>query len=99
MGRTTRASGELRRLSRSPFDFVEAALGQQLGLGEPAAAAAEHVLEGEILEHVLGVNATGGHEGYVGVDRRERLQRADAAELLGRKELQHVDPEIERLLD
>ena len=64
----------------------------------PGAAAGDDLVEGEVVHHVLGVDAAGGHPLELTVRACQGLELLDAAVVLGGEELDHFEPEGHGLL-
>ena len=62
----------------------------ELLLHHPGAAAGHNLIEGEVIHHVLGVDAAGGHPLQIAVGAGQGFQLLHAAVVLGGEELDHV---------
>ena len=71
---------------------------QMAVLDHPGAAAGDDLVKGEVVHHVLGVDAAGGHPLELTVGAGEGLELLDAAVVLGREELDHLEAQGHGLL-
>ena len=67
-------------------------------LYHPGAAAGDDAVKAQVVHHILGVHAAGGHPAQVGVGAGQSLQLGHAAVLLGGEELHHVQTHAHGLL-
>ncbi len=90
-----------RRLARGGGDGVPVAGGDGLLLRDPRAADAEHQRAPHVIDHVRRVHAAERHEADAEVRVRggHALQVGQAADRLGREELQDAAAQLERLFD
>ena len=65
----------------------------------PAAAAAQDLREGQIVQHIVLIHAAGGHELHVPVGSRHALDQLDAADGFRREHLHGLQAEAESDLD
>src|SRR5699024_2381669 len=92
------AQHERDGLAHDALDARKIAGGDQVGRGEPAAAAGENLAKGEILVQVFGADAARGDEPELRIRRGYGLDVFEAAALLCGEELDHLEPVLDGAL-
>ena len=80
-------------------DLVPFLVADQVVLHHETAAAADDLIELQVGEQVVGVDPAGRHEAHRAVGGGHGFQHFESADRLRRKELDGIQPELDRLLD